>query len=151
VDAAANRPTPHVAQINVMCVIAFQRERHPGVMIEGFTGGAHCCEVPVIYLFNHAENRYVKVVDMSPNDYKDPHAFDDNGGFIPKVVGHQVLLQTGDDAFAYAFALLRVFEVLPIVLDSVGTQWVDRRDARSTRHWSPPTPGRVCGSTSWDQ
>jgi hypothetical protein len=111
---------PNVAQINVMCVIAFQRERHPGVMVEGFTGGAHCCEVPVIYLYNHVENRYAKVVDMSPNNYKDPHAFDDNEGFIPKVVGHQVLLTTGDGQFSYAFGCYAC-EVLPIVLDSVGT------------------------------
>jgi len=88
-----------------MCVIAFQREQDPGVMVEGFTGGAHCCEVPVIYLFDHGDNRYVKVLDMSPNHYQDPHAFDDNEGFIPTVVGRHVLLQTGDDQFAYAFVV----------------------------------------------
>ncbi|MGD0853163.1 MAG: hypothetical protein ABSA07_07390 [Acidimicrobiales bacterium] len=111
---------PNVAQINVMCVIAFQRETHPGVLVEGFTGGAHCCEVPVIYLFNQAQNQYVKVVDMSPKNYKDPHAFDPNEGFIPKVVGDQVLLTTGDGQFNYAFACYAC-EVLPVVLDSVGT------------------------------
>jgi hypothetical protein len=102
-----------------MCVIAFQPEVDPGVMIEGFTGGAHCCETPVIYLFNHTENRYVKVVDMTPIDFENPHAFDSNGGFIPKVVGHQVLLQTGDDAFDYAFSCYAC-GIDPIVLDSVG-------------------------------
>jgi hypothetical protein len=115
-------PRPAVtkdSQINVMCIIAFQREKHPGVMVEGFTGGAHCCEVPVIYLFDRAQNRYVKVVDMSPNNYVNPHAFDDNAGFIPKVAGHQVLLTTGDGQFNYAFACYAC-EVLPIVLDSVG-------------------------------
>jgi hypothetical protein len=111
---------PNVAQINVMCVIAFERETHPGVMVEGFTGGAHCCEVPVIYLFDRTANRYVKVVDMSPKNYHDPHAFDDNEGFIPKVVGDQVLLTTGDGQFNYAFACYAC-EVLPVVLDSVGT------------------------------
>jgi hypothetical protein len=109
---------PAVAQINEMCVIAFRPETHPGVMIEGFTGGAHCCETPVIYLYNQAVNKYVKVVDMSPTNYKDPHAFDDNGGFIPKVVGHQVLLQTGDDAFDYTFGCYAC-GIDPLVLDSV--------------------------------
>jgi hypothetical protein len=116
-----NLPRPantNDSEINVMCVIAFQREQDPGVMLEGFTGGAHCCEVPVIYLFDQADDRYVKVVDMSPNHYQDPHAFDDNEGFIPKVVGTHVLLQTGDDQFAYAFGCYACSE-LPLVLDSV--------------------------------
>jgi hypothetical protein len=115
----AKPDSPYKSQINEMCVIAFQPEVDPGVMIEGFTGGAHCCETPVIYLFNHAEDRYVKVVDMSPIDFENPHAFDSNGGFIPKVAGHQVLLQTGDDAFDYAFSCYAC-GIDPIVLDSVG-------------------------------
>jgi hypothetical protein len=111
---------PSTFQINVMCVIAFQHEQHPGVMVEGYTGGAHCCYLPVIYLFNRARNRYVKVVDMSPKKYQDPHAFDPNSGFLPKVVGSQVLLQTDDGQFDYAFACYAC-EVTPIVLDSVAT------------------------------
>lgn len=110
--------TPNVSQINEMCVIAFHREQYPGVMIEGFTGGAHCCEVPVLYLFDQAEDRYAKVVDMSPDHYKDPHAFDANGGFIPRIVGGQVLLRTGDDRFAYVFGCYAC-GALPIVLDSL--------------------------------
>jgi len=74
--------------------------------------------VPVIYLFDHGDNRYVKVLDMSPNHYQDPHAFDDNEGFIPTVVGRHVLLQTGDDQFAYAFGCYACSE-LPLVLDAV--------------------------------
>jgi hypothetical protein len=110
---------PSTYQINVMCVIAFQRETHPGVMVEGYTGGAHCCYLPVIYLFDRARNGYVKVVDMSPKNYQDPHAFDPNSGFFPKVVGSHVLLQTDDGQFDYAFACYAC-EVTPIVLDSVG-------------------------------
>jgi hypothetical protein len=107
------------SQINALCVIAFQREQHPGVMIEGFTGGAHCCEQPVVYVFNSSDNRYVKVVDMSPIDFQDPHAYDADGGFIPKVVGDQVLLTTADGQFAYAFDCYAC-SALPVVLDSVG-------------------------------
>jgi len=107
----------HGAVINAMCVIAFQPERHPGVMIEGFSGGAHCCEAPVVYLFHH--NHYVKAVDMSPNNYKDHLAFDHNQGFTPMVVGKRVLLRTGDDQFSYAFACYAC-SAGPIVLDAVG-------------------------------
>ncbi len=111
---------PSTDQINVMCVIAFQREKYPGVMVEGYTGGAHCCYVPVIYLYSSARNRYVKVVDMSPKNYVDPDAFDPNSGFFPKVVGSHVLLETDDGQFDYAFACYAC-EIAPIVLDSVGT------------------------------
>jgi hypothetical protein len=105
--------------INSMCVIASQRETHPSVMIEGNTGGAHCCEVPVIYTFSQSKDRYVKVVDMSPKNYVDPLAFDHNGGFIPAFTGTHVLLSTGDDKFAYAFDCYAC-SALPIVLDALG-------------------------------
>jgi hypothetical protein len=108
------------SSIDAMCVIAFSRVQDPGVMVEGFTGGAHCCQVPVIYLFNRAKNRYVKVVDMSPAHYKDPHAFDGNIGFIPKVAGDRVLLKTGDGTFDYAFGCYGC-STGPIVLDAVGS------------------------------
>jgi hypothetical protein len=107
------------SQINALCVIAFQRGRHPGVMMEGFTGGAHCCEAPVIYLFNRVDNRYDKVVDMSPIDFENAHAFDPNQGFYPMVVDSQVLLKTDDGQFDYAFGCYACSEE-PIVLDSVG-------------------------------
>jgi hypothetical protein len=107
------------SQIDALCVIAFTPEQHPGVMVEGYTGGAHCCLVPVIYLFSAARNRYVKVVDMTPTRYKDPHAFDGNLGFIPKVVGGQVLLSTGNGDFDYAFGCYAC-STEPLALDSVG-------------------------------
>ena len=110
---------PHGTVINAMCVIAFQPERYPAVMIEGFSGGAHCCEAPVLYLFNQSDHHYVKVVDMSPTNYKDRLAFDENQGFIPMVAGKQVLLRTGDDQFSYAFARYAC-SARPIVLDAVG-------------------------------
>lgn len=110
---------PHGTVINAMCVIAFRPERHPGVMIEGFSGGAHCCEAPVIYLFNRRDNHYVSAVDMSPTNYKDHLAFDHNRGFVPMVVGKQVLLRSGDDQFSYAFDCYAC-SAPPIVLDAVG-------------------------------
>ena len=81
--------------------------------------GANCCQMPVIYLFDRSRGRYDKVVDMSPDNYKDPHAFDETEGFIPKVVGDQVLLATADDPFDYAFGCYGC-SAEPIVLDSVG-------------------------------
>ena len=109
---------PNVAQVNALCVIAFQREQHPGVMIEGFSGGAHCCEAPVVYVFNVQENRYVKVVDLSPNHLKDSYVFNANEGLVPMVAGSQVLLTTGDDSFSYAFGCYACSET-PLVLYAV--------------------------------
>ncbi len=109
---------PSDSSINAMCVIAFQREQEPGVMVEGFTGGAHCCEVPVIYVFDRAKNRYDKVVDLSPNHPKNSYVIDANEGFVPKVVGQHVLLVTGDDRFSYAFGCYAC-SATPIVLYAV--------------------------------
>lgn len=106
------------SQIDSLCVIAFNRERTPGVMVEGYTGGAHCCEAPVVYLFNRGSNRYDKVVDMTPIDFEDAHAFDPNEGFLPVVVGSHVLLKTDDGSFDYAFGCYACSEA-PVVLDSV--------------------------------
>jgi hypothetical protein len=105
-------------QINAMCVIAFQPEKYPGVMVEGFTGGAHCCEVPVIYVYDASTGGYVKAVDMSPTHPKDSYVFNDNEGFIPEVVGNQVLLSTGDDRFSYAFGCYAC-SASPLLLYSV--------------------------------
>jgi hypothetical protein len=110
---------PYVSQMNALCVIAFRSERHPGVMIEGFTGGAHCCEQPVIYLYDRSDSRYDNVVDMSPIDFQNPHAYDANGGFNPAVVGKRVLLKTRDDQFDYVFGCYAC-GLDPVVLDSVG-------------------------------
>lgn len=107
------------SQIDSLCVIAFNREHTPGVMVDGYTGGAHCCEAPVIYLFNRGSSRYDKVVDMSPIDFENAHAFDPNEGFLPLVVGSHVLLKTDDGSFDYAFGCYACSEA-PIVLDSVG-------------------------------
>jgi hypothetical protein len=102
-----------------MCVIAFSRVRDPGVMIEGFSGGAHCCQVPVIYIFNSAQSRYVKVTDLSPDHPKNTYVIDDNEGLIPKVAGNRVVLTTGDDRFSYAFGCYACSET-PLVLYAVG-------------------------------
>ena len=83
---------PANSQINAMCVIAFQRTQHPGVMIEGFTGGAHCCEVPVIYLYNGPNRGYVKVVDMSPYPLQGCARLRPQWRLHPEGRGNQVLL-----------------------------------------------------------
>jgi hypothetical protein len=44
-------PTPSMTkdyQIDDLCVISFAKGQQPAVLTEGYTGGAHCCELPVL-------------------------------------------------------------------------------------------------------
>jgi hypothetical protein len=121
-------PKPSVTkdyQINYLCVISFAKDRRPAVLIEGFTGGAHCCELPVLYSLRRASGRFAKVLDMTPTNFKYPLAFDINGGFRPTFIGSHVLLRTEDDQFAYTFGCYACTP-MPIVLDSFnGTHLTD--------------------------
>lgn len=111
--------------INQLCVIRFGHERHPAVLSEGFSGGAHCCELPVLYAYDTSNGHYVKVLDLSNFNTRSPVAFDDNAGFIPKAINNQVLLETGDGAFAYRFGCYACTP-MPLRLDAfVGHHLVD--------------------------
>jgi len=121
-------PRPSVTkdyQIDYLCVISFAKGQGPAVLTEGFTGGAHCCELPVLYYLQPSSERFVKVLDLTPTEIKYALAFDDNGGFRPMLVGSKVLLRTEDDRFAYTFGCFACTP-MPIVLDSFnGTQLTD--------------------------
>ena len=121
-------PAPSVTknyQIDDLCVISFEKGLGPAVLTEGFTGGAHCCELPVLYSFRQSSQRFVKVLDMTPTNFKYDLAFDINGGFRPMLVGSRVLLRTEDDQFAYTFGCYACTP-MPIVLDSFdGTKLTD--------------------------
>jgi hypothetical protein len=141
-----NLPRPSMTkdyQIDYLCVISFAKGRAPAVLMEGFTGGAHCCELPVLYSLQPSGDSFSKVLDMTPTNFKYSLAFDVNGGFRPMLVGAHVLLRTEDDQFAYTFGCYACTP-MPIVLDSFdGTQLTDvtgqypsliRREAASLLH-----------------
>ena len=115
--------------INDLCLIRFAHERYPAVLIEGFTGGAHCCEEPVIYLHRSSPSGYVKVVDMTNSHFNSPVRFDINDGFVPRRVGGRVFLLTQDDHFAYTFGCYACTP-MPLRLDSVSTKGL--RDVTSS-------------------
>jgi hypothetical protein len=121
-------PQPSVTkdyQIDYLCVISFAKGQKPAVLTEGFTGGAHCCELPVLYSLQQSSGRFTKVLDMTPTNFKYSLAFDVNGGFRPMLVGSKVVLRTEDDQFAYTFGCYACTP-MPIVLDSFnGTQLTD--------------------------
>lgn len=111
-------PAPASTKLDVIdqpCLIRFAHEGHPAVLSEGYSGGAHCCELPV--LDSHSlSTRYVKVLDLSNLNTKSPVKFDPNEGFVPKAVENQVLLETQDGAFAYRFGCYACTP-MPIRLD----------------------------------
>ena len=112
-------------QIDYLCVISFAKGQAPAVLTEGYTGGAHCCELPVLYSLARSGDHFTKVLDMTPTNFKYSLAFDNNGGFRPMLVGSRVLLRTEDDRFAYTFGCYACTP-MPIVLDAFdGTQLTD--------------------------
>ncbi|HEY5092406.1 MAG TPA: hypothetical protein VII60_04005 [Acidimicrobiales bacterium] len=121
-------PKPSVSkdyQINDLCLISFAKGHSPAVLTEGYTGGAHCCELPVLYSLQPSSDRFVQVLDMTPTNFKYSLAFDNNGGFRPMLVGSHVLLRTEDDQFAYTFGCYACTP-MPIVLDAFdGTHLTD--------------------------
>ncbi len=125
VSDAANRwvlPRPHdldTHYIDQLCLVRFHHGAVPDVIIEGFSGGAHCCQEPVFYSFDSARSRYGKVVDLTLPNSTLGVAWDDNGGFEPVRVGGQILLRTEDDRFAYTFGCFACTP-MPIRLDAFG-------------------------------
>lgn len=112
---------PNYADLDDLCVIQFSRSGPPSVLVEGYSGGAHCCYEPVLYSVdssNSSSARYQKVIDWSPLNYKSSLKFDNNGGYRPTIAGDQVLLRTEDDAFAYTFGCFACTP-MPIRLDAL--------------------------------
>ena len=93
----------HIGQLGGICVIRFAHASHPVVMVEGFSGGAHCCMVPVIYSYDRSHSTYAKVLDMSRARFTSAMKFDPNEGYVARTVGGAVVLETGDGVFPYYF------------------------------------------------
>lgn len=108
-----------VSTLDQLCLVRFHQGAVPDVIMEGFTGGAHCCQQPVFYAFDGLHSRYDKVVDLTAATSALRVAWDANGGFAPMRVGGQILLRTEADHFAYAFGCYACTP-MPIQLDTFG-------------------------------
>jgi hypothetical protein len=80
---------------NPVHVRSIDTDAEPEVVIELFTGGAHCCLLAVIYDYDPLANRYNRLIV----DFADP-------GFQLKDLGRDGRLEfvSADARFAYAFA-----------------------------------------------
>ena len=70
-------------------------DKEPEIIVELYTGGAHCCIYSLIYRYNAAQNKYSKINHQWGNHYYKLQDLDRNG--LQEFV-------TIDDRFAYAFA-----------------------------------------------
>lgn len=79
----------------------------PEVVVAGYSGGAHCCTIGLVYRWDPASQSYL----VATHEFGDPgfRVRDLDGDGIPE-------LETEDDAFAYAFtsyaASLRPLQVI---------------------------------------
>jgi hypothetical protein len=75
-------------------VVDLENDGEPDVIVDLYTGGAHCCSVEQIFSFDAVTGTYV----LTQHDFEDP-------GEEIKDLGHngQYEFLTADDSFAYAF------------------------------------------------
>lgn len=95
-------------QFSSLCLVQFATapEPYPSVLLEGFTGGAHCCMEPTIYAYDAATGAYTVAVHLEATTATVPTAsavaWDPNQGFVPVTDQGVTLLKTGDGRFPYA-------------------------------------------------
>lgn len=87
-------PGPEVSRRFAVQVVDLEHTGEPDVLLDLFSGGAHCCTVLEIFAFDSATNSYVKTERVFGN--ADARVVD---------LGHDGRFEflTADDAFAYRF------------------------------------------------
>ena len=75
----------------------------PQVLVDLYSGGAHCCSITVFYRYDPATGRYGRIV----HDWGDP------GYAIQTTPGGQTVLKTYDDRFADSFCAF-VCSLMPV-------------------------------------
>jgi hypothetical protein len=98
----------------------------PEVIVDLFTGGAHCCSISVLYRYRPSTGAYARLA----HDWGDP-----GYKLVPAPGGGPPLFKTADDRFADAFCAFAC-SLLPVQLlrlDSSGLQDVTRTYAAVVR------------------
>ncbi len=135
-SVATSSPSLHVVHLRA--------RGFPDVVLDLFTGGAHCCFVEQVYSFDASTSKYVK----SERDFGDP------GARLEKLgAGGSDDFVTGNDAFAYEFTDFAAsglpLEILsfsdrkfhdvtrsfPALIAKDAAQWIKAFHAASTSHY----------------
>jgi hypothetical protein len=76
-----------------LSVVDLQGDGEPEVVVDLYTGGAHCCSISAIYGWDAASGSYGRLI----HDWGDP------GSSLEDLAGPGLELVSADDRFAYAF------------------------------------------------
>jgi len=93
------------SQGDELCVLRFTGRAQLDVLVQYFTGGAHCCFVPVMY--SYSAGRYTataSLTGMPPDKAIAGPIFDPNSGLGPRIIDGSLLLASNDGRFDYEFA-----------------------------------------------
>ncbi len=104
------------SETNPVHVVDVESDGEPDVMLDTFTGGAHCCSVLELYRYDAQTDRYAQI----------EHDFGDPGYRLAQLDGKpQWELVSADDRFAYEYAPY-VYSGLPLQIWQIrGGRFID--------------------------
>ncbi len=118
VDGAGLLPT---AGDDQLCVLRFGREALPELLLQPYTGGAHCCTLPVLYTYAARARGYRLTARATLTEAAQPAGrmppYNPNGGLAPRLEQGHLVLVTNDGRFPYMFACFAC-SAAPILLMS---------------------------------
>jgi hypothetical protein len=129
----SDRPVVDIDPDNKLPVLDLDGNKEPEVIVDFYTGGAHCCTYSLIYRYQTQEKRYtVKRFDWGNVGYE---LVDLNKDKIPE-------FRSADDRFAYAFASyaasgfpLRVWQYRQGKMVDVTRKYPKLVRANALEHW----------------
>ncbi|HUY97190.1 MAG TPA: hypothetical protein VMW47_06170 [Verrucomicrobiae bacterium] len=91
-----------------LCALRFGHEAYPEVLLQPYTGGAHCCFLPTLYTYSARARGYrlsarATLTESNALAGRMP-PYNPNGGLAPELVGGHLVLLSSDGRFPYTFA-----------------------------------------------
>jgi hypothetical protein len=93
-DSEYDRPIVDITEENTLPVVDLDGDKEPEIIVDLYTGGAHCCQYSLIYRYDKSTKKYTRI-----------RHFWGNGGYVLRDFDKNGLLEfsSRDDRFAYAF------------------------------------------------
>jgi len=112
-----------------VCALRFGREPHPEVLLQPYTGGAHCCVLPFLYTYSARAASYRLSARATLTEGGQPAGpmppYDPNGGLGPRLEQGHLVLATDDGRFPYQFACFACSAAPVLLLGDTGGRFVD--------------------------
>ena len=102
-------PAVGIAGNPVLRIADLERDGSPDVILNLYSGGAHCCSITQVYRYDPGSRSYAIV----QHDFADP-------GSLLRTLGGAYVFFSADDRFAYAFTSF-AYSGLPLAIWSVAT------------------------------